>query len=90
LPRALHNQQAAKAAKGGAAPTAGNGEGGPVTPALLWRHAEKLEPSRPWLAVSREFDVKEAIAQNCYRNQSLPPQVGPMAVSKFLELPVPN
>jgi hypothetical protein len=28
---------------------------------------------------------KEAIAQNCYRNQSLPRSIGPMAITKFLQ-----
>jgi len=32
----------------------------------FWHHAEKLEPSRPWLAVTREFDVGELVAWNCY------------------------
>ena len=40
------------------------------------------------MAVMREFAVKEPIARNCYGTQSLPPQVGPMAVSRFLTLPV--
>jgi hypothetical protein len=67
----------------------GNGNDPVVTPQAFWHHAEKLEPTKPWLAVAREFNVKEAIAQNCYRNQSLPPHIGPMAVTKFLTLPAP-
>ena len=57
-----------------------------ITAATFWDHAEKLNRSRPWLAVAREFDVKEPIAQNCYRNVRLPPHVGPMAVERFLNL----
>jgi hypothetical protein len=81
-------RQAAKTAKV-AAQTNGNGEGVAVSPQAFWQHAEKLEPTRPWLAVTREFDVKEAIAQNCYRKLSLPPSIGPMAITKFLTLPAP-
>jgi hypothetical protein len=40
--------------------------------------------------VVREFDVKEAVAQQAYRSQSLPPRVGPMAISKFLTLLAQN
>ena len=57
-----------------------------ITAATFWDHAEKLNRARPWLAVAREFDVREPIAQNCYRNVRLPPHVGPMAVERFLTL----
>jgi hypothetical protein len=67
----------------------GNGTESAVTAKAFWQHAEKLEPTRPWRAVIREFDVKEAIAQNCYRKLSLPPSIGPMAITKFLTLPAP-
>jgi hypothetical protein len=67
--------------------SAGNGQAAaPITPLAFWQHAEKLEPQAPWRAVVREFEVKETIAQQAYRSQSLPPRVGPMAVS-FLTLP---
>jgi hypothetical protein len=82
--------KAAKAIKAAAPAAAGNGQDAAVTPQAFWQHAEKLEPTRPWLAVTREFDVKEAIAQNCYRKLSLPPHVGPMAISQFLTLQTPN
>jgi hypothetical protein len=71
-------------------PRAINGSNGTeptITPQAFWQHAEKLEPTRPWLAVMREFDVKEAVAQHAYRDQSLPPHIGPMAVTRFLTLP---
>ena len=73
-----------------ARPTAASGstDAGGISAATFWEHAAKLEPARPWAAVSREFDVREPVAQNCYRNRSLPPQVGPMAVTRFLTLPV--
>jgi hypothetical protein len=77
-------RQAAKATE--AAANGSNGQDAAVTPQAFWQHAEKLEPTRPWRAVVREFDVKEALAQNCYRKLSLPPHVGPMAVTKFLML----
>jgi hypothetical protein len=79
---------AARKAKRHAAKAAANanGQDAAVTPQAFWQHAEKLEPTRPWRAVTREFDVKEALAQNCYRKLSLPPHVGPMAVTKFLTL----
>jgi hypothetical protein len=80
-------RQAAKATKVAAKPN-GNGEGAAVSPQAFWQHAEKIEPLKPWLAVIREFDIKEAVAQHAYRNQSLPREIGPMAVSKFLTLPV--
>jgi hypothetical protein len=57
---------------------------------MMWRHAEQIEPQAPWKAVVREFGVKEAVAQQAYRSQSLPPHVGPMAISKFLMLRAPN
>ena len=57
-----------------------------LTPQAFWCHAEKLVPGRPWLAVTREFDVGDLIAQACYRDKRLPPHVGPMAVTQFLEL----
>jgi hypothetical protein len=80
-------RHAAKAAKATKATTNnGNGESVAASPQAFWQHAEKLEPTRPWRAVVREFDVKEALAQNCYRKLSLPPGVGPMAVTKFLSL----
>jgi len=83
--------RAARATAGAALPTGnGNGADGPVSAQAFWQHAEKLEPTRPWKAVAREFDVKEAVAQNAYRNLSLPPRVGPMAVTKFLELQAPG
>jgi hypothetical protein len=47
---------------------------------------KRLEPGRPWLAVAREFDVKETVARGAYDAQRLPPQVGPMAVTRFLAL----
>jgi hypothetical protein len=73
-----------------AAKAAGNGEDtAGASPQAFWQHAEKLEPTKPWLAVAREFGVKAAVAQNCYRNQRLPPQVGPIAITKFLTLPAP-
>jgi hypothetical protein len=71
-------------------PSKSNGNGtGPepaITPQTFWQHAEKLEPTAPWRAVVREFDVKQAVAQQAYRSLSLPPHVGPMAVTKFLNL----
>jgi hypothetical protein len=82
-------RRAAKAAKAIKA-TAGNGQDAAITPQAFWQHAEKLEPTRPWLAVTRQFDVKEAIAQNCYRKLSLPRSIGPMAITKFLSLETPN
>jgi hypothetical protein len=81
---------AAKAAKGSAPGTAGNGEDVAVTPAMLWQHAERIQPTAPWKAVAREFGVKDIHAQAAYRNQSLPPHVGAMAITKFLTLPVSN
>jgi hypothetical protein len=60
----------------------------PVSAADLWRHAERIEPQAPWKAVAREFGVKDIHAQAAYRNQSLPPHVGAMAITKFLTLPV--
>jgi hypothetical protein len=86
---ARHAAKAAKATKGTTVPT-GNGEDMPVTAADLWRHAEKLQPTRPWMAVVRELGVKDIHAQAAYRNQSLPPHVGAMAITKFLTLPVAN
>ena len=50
-------------------------------------HAAKLNPPPRWLAVAREFAVKEPIARNCYDQRRLPPHVGPMAVTRFLTLP---
>jgi hypothetical protein len=68
--------------------TAGNGNGAvAITPEALWRHAERIEPQAPWRAIMREFDVPAAAAQQAYRSLSLPRQVGPMAVTKFLALP---
>jgi hypothetical protein len=81
-------RQAPKAAE--AAANGSNGQDAAVTRQAFWQHAEKLESARPWLAVVREFGVKEAVAQQAYRSQSLPPRVGPMAVSKFLTLQAPN
>jgi hypothetical protein len=81
-----HAARAAKAAK----ISAGNGEDIAVTPAMLWQHAERIEPTAPWKAVARELGVKDIHAQAAYRNQSLPPHVGAMAITKFLMLPVPN
>jgi hypothetical protein len=79
--RATANRRAQRhAAKAGN----GNGQDAAITPQAFWRHAEQIEPTRPWLAVVREFEVKEAVAQNCYRSQRLPPSIGPMAVEKFL------
>jgi hypothetical protein len=85
-------RRAARATKAikAAAPPAGNGQDVPVTPAMLWQHAERIEPTAPWKAVAREFGVKDIHAQAAYRNQSLPPHVGAMAITKFLTLPVPN
>jgi hypothetical protein len=87
-------RQAAKAAKAikANAPAAavGNGQDAAVAPQAFWQHAEKLEPTRPWKAVVREFGVKEAVSQQAYRSQSLPPHVGPMAINKFLMLEAPN
>jgi hypothetical protein len=81
-------RRAAKAAAAGAAAAGANGEGAvPVSPEALWRHAERLEPQAPWKAVVRELGVKEVHAQAAYRKLSLPPQMGPMAVEKFLALP---
>jgi hypothetical protein len=65
----------------------GAGDGIPVSAEALWRHAQKLEPTRPWLAVVRELEVKEVHARAAFRKLSLPPGVGPMAVTKFLTLP---
>jgi hypothetical protein len=84
--RKAKRQAAAKAIKA----TAGNGQDAAITPQAFWQHAEKLEPTRPWLAVTRQFDLKEAIAQNCYRKLSLPRSIGPMAITKFLSLETPN
>jgi hypothetical protein len=82
--------KAARAIKGEAAPAAGNGEDVAVTPAMLWQHAERIQPQAPWKAVARELGVRDIHAQHAYRNQSLPPHVGAMAITKFLTLPVPN
>ena len=57
-----------------------------ISAEAFWGHAAKLVPGRPWLAVTREFDVGEAIARGCYDRQRLPPGVGPMAVTQFLAL----
>jgi hypothetical protein len=59
-----------------------------VSAARFWSHAKSLNRERPWQAVMREFDVKEATARNCYDTQRLPPRVGPMAITRFLDLPV--
>jgi hypothetical protein len=77
-------------AAGGGEAAAANGQGGggvEVSAQSLWRHAEKIEPQAPWRAVVRELGVKDIHAQAAYRKLSLPPQVGPMAVEKFLALP---
>jgi hypothetical protein len=89
--RAAANRRAARAAAKAAMPASnGNGQDRPVTAADLWRHAERIEPQAPWKAVAREFGVKDIHAQHAYRNQSLPPHVGAMAITKFLTLPVAN
>jgi hypothetical protein len=81
-------QPAAKVAKQSAPTNGGNGQ--PVanlSPQAFWEHAQRIEPAKPWLAVMREFGIKEGIAREAYRNKNLPPHVGPMAVTKFLALP---
>jgi hypothetical protein len=81
-------RRAARRAAKTASKTVGNGQEVVVSPEALWRHAEKLEPVRPWLIVAKEFGVKEAVAQQAQRTKTLPPGVGPMAVTKFLTLDV--
>jgi hypothetical protein len=78
---ARHAAKAARAIK-----SAGNGEDVAVTPAMLWQRAERIEPTAPWKALG----VRDIHAQAAYRNQSLPPHVGAMAITKFLTLPVAN
>ena len=79
-------QQAAEQA---AAEPEPNGNAGleTISAAMFWGHAKALNRERPWVAVMREFDIKEPIARNCYGIQSLPPHVGPMAVSRFSPCP---
>jgi len=67
------------------APSSGNGQG-EVTGEVLWRHAQVLEPTRPWLALARELGVKVTAAQASHRNQALPPNLSPAAVARFLTL----
>jgi hypothetical protein len=82
----VKKRAAARAAKPPATGNGRNGEAAAITPQAFWQHAEKLEPQAPWCAVTREFGVKEPIAQQAYRSTSLPPRVGPMAATKFLTL----
>jgi hypothetical protein len=56
--RAAARREAKAAAKAGS-----NGEDVPVTPAMLWQHAERVEPQAPWKAVARELGVKDVHAQ---------------------------
>jgi hypothetical protein len=87
-PKLLARRQryaARRAAARRAAKAGSNGEDAvSVSPEALWRHAEKLEPTRPWAAVAREFGVKEAAAQQAHRSRGLPPGIGPMAITRFL------
>src|SRR5262249_9251070 len=64
-------------------PGGGNGR---VSPEALWQHARKVEPKEPWRAVVRELGVGEINAQNAERNGTLPVNISPAAVARFLAL----
>jgi hypothetical protein len=61
----------------------------PVDCVALWRQAARLEPTRPWIAVSRELSINEALAQRAYRAKLVPPGLNPAAAARFLTLAVP-
>jgi hypothetical protein len=85
--RAAKAQAAAKAPP----PTAGNGSSGakgPVTAQAFWQRCEQIEPAAPWHIPVREFGVRDAVAQQAFRARTIPPRIGPMALSRFLELQV--
>jgi hypothetical protein len=84
---ARHDAKAAEAAKV-PQPTTGNGnaEDTPITADAFWQRCEQIEPKAPWRVPMREFDVKNAVAQQAFRARTLPPRIGAMAISRFLEL----
>jgi hypothetical protein len=59
---------------------------GATTAAALWEHARKLDPRTPWRAVSRELGISEGAAQAALRNLTVPENVSPAAVARFLTL----
>jgi hypothetical protein len=83
-------RRAAKAADAAKAPQPtpanGNGEDAPITAQAFWQRCEQMEPAAPWRIPVREFGVRDAVAQQAFRARTLPPRMGPMAISRFLEL----
>jgi hypothetical protein len=87
--RDAHNAQQRerrRAVQDGAPKRRDRGGNGRVSPEALWRHARKLEPKEPWRAVVRELGVGEINAQNAERNGTLPVNISPAAVARFLAL----
>jgi len=56
-----------------------------VTAEVLWRHAEKLTPGKPWRSVSRELSVTEPEAKSCYAAMQLP-DLEEVVMQRFLDL----
>jgi hypothetical protein len=82
-----HAAKAAEVAKASpSTPATGNGETPPVTAQAFWQRCEQIEPTAPWHVPTREFGVRDAVAQQAFRARTLPPRIGPMALNKFLEV----
>jgi hypothetical protein len=76
--------QAKPAAKRGRKP---RGTGNGQEAGAMWKKAQELEPTRPWLAVARELGVKEAVAQAAHRTQTMPPSINRTALARFVAQP---
>jgi hypothetical protein len=77
------NEGKVSTSNGAGESTASNGQ---VSATALWKHATKLEPKAPWRAVVRELGVSDGAAQNAHRNETLPANISPAAVARFLTL----
>ena len=77
-----------RAAKRAAARAQNGGNGSAptkVSAKVFWRRAEKLEPTKQWAAVSREFGIAEAAAQSARRACTLPANINQVAAARFMQ-----
>jgi hypothetical protein len=81
---------AARHAKVGKTGKPNGGNGASAEPTLaerLWQHAEKLEPARPYRAVTQKLGVHSAQAVDHFRRRTVPP--GPQPTAALPHCPPP-